>query len=751
MEFLAQGIFFFPLPMDFEESPHERRNSRVSIRDDIFCGIGIFQCPTNDDFQMAVSDWQNDTTLFELVEIANDLPGWSMILDGELMTMVPAPDEIDMEDIVEGESLDLTIRHWGNDCVVTRVNAFPDAGSSAVLGRRQVDEYTEEIDYRITPSITGEVRPSFVLLDEEDTLIGETILKLYVKSLFDLTVFVGAGTTGTPTVGGVYVEGDEIEYEYAPEPCHNELEVSINGEFVDGSGSFFMVEDILLEALSTFIDHPVMVESTTGGSTNRDGLFYVPCTGSLSITATPDEGYRFAGWSGDASGMDNPLIVFPTTALSITANFEEATYTVTVTSSNGGTTDRDGDHVVPHGGSLTITATPADRWSFGEWTGNVGGNTNPLTLTNITDDLSIHAVFEASPGALIWSQMVGSAVCSIPLRSSGKVFIGRDKIIGESTLFCFEADSGTPIWQYPLPDGQLQTSLATMDEKIFFGTEAGAFGTQSPGVQCVDTTTGHLLWETEMTEGFEYAFPVIHEGKVYIGSYGFMNCLDMTTGDLLWKSAIGTLIGVVNPSVSQGRVYVGAGGVRGLNAMTGVEEVTISPTILSVTQSATDSHLFFGSVTRFFYKLPLPTMSTSWVSQQTGVITGAPALGDQGVYCANSSDRLFRFDRATGGVDWSIPIISGQYLSPILSHGYVYFGTSDGRLVCLNKDTGATEWEFAGGSTDHGISPSISHGYVYFADRNTLYCLKAQTDGQGDWIMPRFDARNTGRNDGNFQ
>ena len=51
---------------------------------------------------------------------------------------------------------------------------------------------------------------------------------------------------------------------------------------------------------------------------------------SVTITAAPSNGFEFTGWSGDASGTDNPLTVTMTGNKSITATFSRIQYTLNV-------------------------------------------------------------------------------------------------------------------------------------------------------------------------------------------------------------------------------------------------------------------------------------------------------------------------------------------------------------------------------------------------------------------------------------
>jgi photosystem II stability/assembly factor-like uncharacterized protein len=67
----------------------------------------------------------------------------------------------------------------------------------------------------------------------------------------------------------------------------------------------------------------LVLSATAGGTTNpAPGTMTYLMGTSVTITGQPDSGYRFSGWSGDASGTTNPLMVVMSSSKSITANFE---------------------------------------------------------------------------------------------------------------------------------------------------------------------------------------------------------------------------------------------------------------------------------------------------------------------------------------------------------------------------------------------------------------------------------------------
>ncbi len=95
-----------------------------------------------------------------------------------------------------------------------------------------------------------------------------------------------------------------------------------------------------------------------------------------TVEALPGAGYHFVGWS-DGSTANPRTDVYVTANISVHANFEKNTYTLTV---NNGT----GDGVYPSEDVVTISANaPPVGQIFDRWTGNTG-NVDNIILPNTT-------------------------------------------------------------------------------------------------------------------------------------------------------------------------------------------------------------------------------------------------------------------------------------------------------------------------------------------------------------------------------
>jgi uncharacterized repeat protein (TIGR02543 family) len=101
----------------------------------------------------------------------------------------------------------------------------------------------------------------------------------------------------------------------------------------------------------------------------------------VQLTATPNAGYTFTGWSGDATGTASPLSVTMNANKNITANFTLNTYTLNVTALNGIVVKNPNLTLYNSGAIVQLTATPNVGYTFTGWSGNASGTTSPLSVT----------------------------------------------------------------------------------------------------------------------------------------------------------------------------------------------------------------------------------------------------------------------------------------------------------------------------------------------------------------------------------
>src|SRR2546426_12338749 len=113
----------------------------------------------------------------------------------------------------------------------------------------------------------------------------------------------------------------------------------------------------------------------------------------VQLTATPNAGQSFVGWTGDASGTANPLSVTMDGNKNITAQFT-LSLSVTVVGS-GSVTKSPNQATYAPGTVVQLTSTPAVGWHLVGWSGDASGTANPLSVTmdgnkNITATFAIN-------------------------------------------------------------------------------------------------------------------------------------------------------------------------------------------------------------------------------------------------------------------------------------------------------------------------------------------------------------------------
>ena len=132
------------------------------------------------------------------------------------------------------------------------------------------------------------------------------------------------------------------------------------------------------------------VSATEGGSVDTTGGSFDAGT-SVNLTATPQNGYVFSGWSGDSTADENTITITVNGNLTITANFNAITYQLTVNNSEGGTVDISGGEY-SYQTSATIEATASDGYIFTGWSGSSTSTSNPLSLL-MDSDKEISPIF----------------------------------------------------------------------------------------------------------------------------------------------------------------------------------------------------------------------------------------------------------------------------------------------------------------------------------------------------------------------
>lgn len=149
-------------------------------------------------------------------------------------------------------------------------------------------------------------------------------------------------------------------------------------------------------------EYTLNVSAEVGGTVSGGGTYQAGV--NAQATAKPGADYDFAGWTGDASGNDNPITVYMDRDKSLTATFRQKpvvnkrTLTVNIVGESWGYTNLYGggssqhDHQYNKGEVVTVNAFPYGHGEFVGWTGDVTESASSIQIT-MDADKSVTATF----------------------------------------------------------------------------------------------------------------------------------------------------------------------------------------------------------------------------------------------------------------------------------------------------------------------------------------------------------------------
>jgi uncharacterized repeat protein (TIGR02543 family) len=193
-----------------------------------------------------------------------------------------------------------------------------------------------------------------------------------------------------------FVEDTVIELE--AQPLAGYEFVGWSGDLSGGENPISLEMDSakVVTAIFTNIIHPLIIQVTGHGSTNPAAGTYSYGEGSeVTVTAIPDSGWQFDGWSGEVSDPDSATTtVVITSDKTVTANFSQIMHSLTLTAEgNGHLTPEIGTHSYAERTEVTVTATPDSGWRFDGWSGEVSDPDLATTTVVITSDKTVTANF----------------------------------------------------------------------------------------------------------------------------------------------------------------------------------------------------------------------------------------------------------------------------------------------------------------------------------------------------------------------
>ena len=262
-------------------------------------------------------------------------------------------------------------------------------------------------------ALTGATNPTTL------TMNGHRLVTANFTRLYDLGVQASSGGhVDLSPPGGTYLEGTVVSLGAVPDPGY--AFTGWSGALTGTTNPATLTMNSDRNVTATFTPLYTLTLGTAGDGTasaNPAGGTYLAGT-VVTVTATPNSGSTFTGWSGALSGTGNPAALTMDGPKTVTASFT-GYYPLTLAPTAGGSIDAS-----PPGGSypagtvVTLTASP--DYAFERWGGALSGTTNPRTIT-MNGPRTVTASFEPFYSLTLAPTAGGSIDASPP---GGSYFAG---------------------------------------------------------------------------------------------------------------------------------------------------------------------------------------------------------------------------------------------------------------------------------------------------------------------------------------
>lgn len=343
--------------------------------------VQINATPTNPDWRFA--RWEGDTTGLDPL-VAQQMV--TMTMSRSLTAVFSPVYTIETTPVGEGSiTLDPDKLEYYNGDEVT-VTAVPEPGWSFAGW---------------SGGATGTTNPLQIVVSSDLSITGT-----FTQDEYTLTVdSVGPGTADWSPKKATYLYGDTVDLTATPD---------LGSTFMGWTGtisSFEASHQIVITGDTTATANFAEVSFRTltveingeGSATKNPDKAEYQVGESVSLTATPDAGWIFNGWTGALISNENPgTLIIPDgveDTVTVTANFIAAgPFTLNVNQEGSGsvTTDPLKTEYIA-GETVTLTPVPAQGWVFANWKGDLSGSANPAIVT-MDSNKAITAVF-VQPGA----------------------------------------------------------------------------------------------------------------------------------------------------------------------------------------------------------------------------------------------------------------------------------------------------------------------------------------------------------------
>lgn len=283
-----------------------------------------------------------------------------------------------------------------------------------------ISDVTTTIKYKASKSTTNATVMSYRICKDATSSSSYTSLQSSPTSIYNST----AEQTKTKSISSPQEVIDAL---------NEDIDILCNSRFCvrlycktgqHGAPAYFydVKVEITYTSTSTIttVVQPSGCGTVSGGGTYTDGS-------SVTLTATPSNGYQFSKWQKDGVDDGNTSATRTITVSSnatYTAVFVLKNYSISTSVSPSGAGTVTGGGTYSHGSSVILTATAANGYRFVKWqtNGSDDGNTSATRTVTATGNVTYTAVFELTNITVSFDASGGSVSTSSKSVTPGSTY-----------------------------------------------------------------------------------------------------------------------------------------------------------------------------------------------------------------------------------------------------------------------------------------------------------------------------------------